>query len=94
MWKAPSAPATACTTDVWLSGARGLAESDIDYCSGGCCPLHGDSACRGGGAGSWLARMSSVIPGGAVELWPGAVTAPGAVMRKVSGVVTGGPWVM
>jgi hypothetical protein len=41
--------------------------------------------------GSWLARMSSVMAGAAVDVLGGVATAPGAVTLKVSGTVAGGP---
>src|SRR6202043_4285998 len=37
--------------------------------------------------GSWLARMSSVMPGAAVDVLGGVATAPGAVTLMVSGTV-------
>ena len=90
-WKLPSVPATACMTDVVLASEPGWPTATSTVAPGVVFPATDAWLLVVAVLDSWLARMSSVMPGGAVEMWPGVVTAPGAVTRKVSGTTVGAP---
>src|SRR5580693_2489505 len=92
-WKLPSGPATAWTITVVLPGVPGWLTEMSTVAPGVVFPLTVAWACWVVRLGSWLAKMSSVMAGAAVDVLGGVATAPGAVTLMVSGTVAGGPLV-
>src|SRR5580658_3419890 len=90
-WKVPPGPATAWTITVVLPAVPGWPTEMSTVAPGVVLPVTVAWVCWVVRPGSWLARMSSVMAGGAVEVLGGVATAPGAVTVKVSGTVAGGP---
>ena len=90
-WKVPSEPATAWTITVVLPEVPGWPTEMSTVAPGVVLPVTVAWVCWVVRPGSWLARMSSVMPGAAVEVLGGVATAPGAVTVKVTGTAAGGP---
>jgi hypothetical protein len=77
-WKLPSEPATVWTITVVLPLVPGWLAAMWTVAPGVVFPLPVAWACWMVRPGSWLARMSSVIPGASVDVLGGVATAPGA----------------
>src|SRR5436305_12475236 len=87
----PPGPAAACTTVLVLAADPGRPTAISTMAPGAVVPATEAWLLVVVMRGSWLARMSSVMPGGVVETWPGVVTAPGADTFRLSGTAVGAP---
>ena len=83
-WKLPSEPATVWTITVVLAEVPGWPTAMVTAAPGAVFPVTVAWVCWVIRPASWLARMSSVIPGAAVDVEGGVATAPGAVTLMVS----------